>query len=187
MPGKVSTVVQFRAIDYGMENCSLALAPAPSAEGAAAADVELDVWALADARRRPGQGLNANLDVRTLTWASRPARREHIGTLSVVGGAPGETRMFACPSGSYHTLEIACATTGGCDVDILGIGHGQSGAFFPPFFFRLSRRICTDPRACPAFSSHRALREAVSDVIVPLSAPQILLCSSITVFAIISM
>lgn len=130
----VSTIVQFRAIDYGMENCSLALAPTPSAEGAAppppADDVfELDVWALADAPRRPGRRLNANLDVRTLTWASRPARKEHIGTLSVAGGAPGETRMFACPSGSYHTLEIACATTRGCDVDILGVGHVESGIY----------------------------------------------------------
>lgn len=123
----VSTVVQFRAIDYGMENCSLALAP--SAEGAAGVDVELDVWALADAPRRPGRRLNANLDVRTLTWASRPERKEHIGTLSVVGGSTGETRMFACPSGSYHTLEIACATTRGCDVDILGVGHGKSGIY----------------------------------------------------------
>ena len=132
---KVSTIVQFRAIDYGMENCSLALAPAPSAEGAAAAvDIELDVWALADAPRRPGRRLNANLDVRTLTWASRPERKEHIGMLSMIGGAPGETRVFACPSGSYHTLEIACATTRGCDVDILGVGHGESGVF-PPFSF----------------------------------------------------
>ncbi|KAH9163298.1 hypothetical protein EDB89DRAFT_1912752 [Lactarius sanguifluus] len=114
--GDVSTVVQFRAIDYGMENCSLALAPS---EGAAGVDVELDVWALADAPRLPGRRLNANLDVRTLTWASRPERKEHIG----------ETRMFACPSGSYHTLEIACATTRGCDIDILGVGHGESGIY----------------------------------------------------------
>ncbi|KAH9054102.1 hypothetical protein EDB87DRAFT_1689658 [Lactarius vividus] len=126
----VSTVVQFRAIDYGMENCSLALALTPAAaEGAAGVDVELDVWALADAPRRPGRRLNANLDVRTLTWASRPERKEHIGTLSVVGGTSGETRMFACPSGSYHTLEIACATTRGCDIDILGVGHGESGIY----------------------------------------------------------
>ncbi|KAH9160566.1 hypothetical protein EDB89DRAFT_2081704 [Lactarius sanguifluus] len=124
--GKVSTVVQFRAIDYGMENCSFALAPS---EGAAGVVIELDVWALADAPRRPGRRLNANLDVRTLTWASRPERKEHIGTLSVVGGSPGETRMFACPSGSYHTLEIACATTRGCDIDILGVGHGESGIY----------------------------------------------------------
>jgi len=106
-----------------MENCSLALA-----EGAAkVVDVELDVWALADAPRRPGR---RNLDVRTLTWASRPARKEHVGVLSVVGGASlGETRTFACPSGSYHTLEIACATMRGCDVDILGVGHGESGIY----------------------------------------------------------
>ena len=127
MTFKVSTIVQFRAIDYGMENCSLALMP-PSAEGAALADIELDVWALADAPQRPGRRLNANLDVRALTWASRPARKEHVGVLKVVGG---ETDMFTCPSGSYHTLEIACATRG-CDVDILGVGHGESGAF-PPF------------------------------------------------------
>lgn len=126
MTPKVSTIVQFRAIDYGMENCSLALTPT-SAEGSALADVDLDVWTLADAPQRPGRRLNANLDVRTLTWASRPARKEHVGVLKVVGG---ETRMFTCPSGSYHTLEIACATRG-CDVDILGVGHGESGAFLP--------------------------------------------------------
>jgi hypothetical protein len=118
--------VQFRAIDYGMENCSLALA-----EGSAVLDVELDVWALADVPRRR---LNSNLDFRTLTWASRPARKEHVGVLSVVGGGvSGETRTFACPSGSYQTLEIACAAMRGCDVDILGVGHGESGAA-PPFF-----------------------------------------------------
>ena len=127
MMPKVSTIVQFRAIDYGMENCSLALTPT-SAGGSALADVDLDVWTLADAPQRPGRRLNANLDVRTLTWASRPPRKEHVGVLKVVGG---ETRMFTCPSGSYHTLEITCATRG-CDVDILGVGHGESGAF-PPF------------------------------------------------------
>ena len=148
-----------------MENCSLALAGAP------AGDVELDVWALADAPRRPGRRLNANLDVRTLTWASRPARKEHIGVLGVVGGTPGgETRMFACPSGSYHTLEIGCATTRGCDVDILGVGHGQSGAFTS---FSLLRRTCTDPRGCLVSSSHRDLREAVPDFIARLTALQI--------------
>ena len=123
--------MQFRAIDYGMENCSLALA-----EGAAAGlDVELDVWELAEAPRR----LNSNLDVRTLTWASRPARKEHIGVLSVIGGILGETRTFACSSGSYHTLEIACATMRGCDVDILGVGHGESGAT-PSFFYYFACR-----------------------------------------------
>lgn len=127
MTPKVSTIVQFRAIDYGMENCSLALTPT-SAGGSALADVDLDVWTLADAPQRPGRRLNANLDVRTLTWASRPPRKEHVGVLKVVGG---ETRMFTCPSGSYHTLEITCAMRG-CDVDILGVGHGESGAF-PPF------------------------------------------------------
>ncbi|KAI9439480.1 hypothetical protein BJY52DRAFT_1321989 [Lactarius psammicola] len=125
----VSTIVQFRAIDYGMENCSLALVPAPSAEGAAVVNFELDVWTLTDAPRRPGRRLNTNLDVRTLTWASRPERKEHIGMLSVIDGASGETPTFACPSGSYHTLEIACATTRGCDVDILGVGHGESGVY----------------------------------------------------------
>ena len=126
MTPKVSTIVQFRAIDYGMENCSLALTPT-SAGGSALADVDLDVWTLADAPQRPGRRLNANLDVRTLTWASRPPRKEHVGVLKVVGG---ETRMFTCPSGSYHTLEITCAMRG-CDVDILGVGHGESGAFLP--------------------------------------------------------
>lgn len=156
--------MQFRAIDYGMENCSLALVP--SVEGAAAADVELDVWALVDAPQRPGRRLNANLDVRTLTWASRPARKEHIGVLKVIGGAPGETRMFACPSGSYHTLEIACATRGGCDVDILGVGHGESGA--SPFSFACRSGYVLTSRACLAFSSRRDLREAISNVIKQL-------------------
>jgi len=123
----VSTIVQFRAIDYGMENCSLTLAPA--AEGATLADVKLDVWALEDTPQKSDRRLNANLDVRTLTWASRPARKEHVGVLSVVGGSPGETRMFTCLSGSYHTLEIACATPHGCDVDLLGVGHGESGIY----------------------------------------------------------
>jgi len=125
---QVSTVVQFRAIDYGMENCSVALV-------SAAMDVELDVWALADDTAPPGRRL---LDPRTLTWASRPERKAHVGVLRVAAaaadGASGETRTFACPSGSYHTLEIACASMHRCDVDILGVGHGASGAF-PPFLF----------------------------------------------------
>jgi hypothetical protein len=153
--------VQFRAIDYGMENCSLVLAP--SAEGAAAADVELDVWALADAPQRPGRRLNANLDVRTLTWASRPARKEHVGVLKAVGGAPGETRMFACPSGSYHTLEIACVTHG-CDVDILGVGHGESGASL----FFLAKWIRIDFLSLFGVFPLRDLREAISNVIKQL-------------------
>ncbi|KAI0043705.1 hypothetical protein FA95DRAFT_1609153 [Auriscalpium vulgare] len=114
---QVSTVVQFRAIDYGMENCTVVVdfPPAPPA-------LTLDVWRL-DAPAR--------LDMRSLTYSSRPRRAELVGSVTRHASASlaerhlgGKTVLppFDCPSGSYHTFEMACAAGSDCDLDFVMSG-----------------------------------------------------------------
>ncbi|KAI0067446.1 hypothetical protein BV25DRAFT_1819784 [Artomyces pyxidatus] len=113
---EISTIVQFRAIDYGMENCTLTLAlPAPHS------DVQLDVWALSTSTR---------LDVRTLSWKTRPPRTERVGHATNLIGEVTFT-PFQCSSGSYHTFEVSCATGGDCAVDftIRGGGRDMTGLY----------------------------------------------------------
>ncbi|KAI0262320.1 hypothetical protein BC834DRAFT_891824 [Gloeopeniophorella convolvens] len=133
-PDDVSTIAQFRAIDYGMENCTLALVlPGGAAEAGAepepepdAGELELDVWALEAAPR---------LNAPALTWATRPPRRTHVGALRVRrgGGRAGETPAFACDAGSWHTFEVSCAAGPGCAVDVLGVGLEGSGLYLKQY------------------------------------------------------
>ncbi|KAK0226226.1 hypothetical protein IW262DRAFT_752110 [Armillaria fumosa] len=104
---EVSTIAQFRALDFGMENCTIAIAtPSHSAYADIMTGdaVSLDVWSIPHAARK----LNMNLLVSRAGLSQTPA--------------------FSCASGSYHTFEIMCSEPG-CSVDIVGAGDKASGLF----------------------------------------------------------
>ncbi|KZP03125.1 hypothetical protein FIBSPDRAFT_941672 [Athelia psychrophila] len=113
---EVSTIAQFRAVDYGLENCSLqfSLQLPLGAEGLDvgnnASTSTVDVWLL-DAPMK--------LDVARLSWDKRPKRRQLFETMRMPwGSAESGGRSFACPWNSMQSFEFACSTDGqDCQLD----------------------------------------------------------------------
>ena len=104
MAPKVSTVAEFRAIDYGMEDCQLLLiAPAIISPNSTLhlgpGENWVNIWRL-DA--------SFPMDKKTLSWNTRPSR---IRQLDKVAMAPGMnyTYQFPCPSDSLHAFEFSAA------------------------------------------------------------------------------
>lgn len=134
MESKISTIAQFRVIDYGMESCSLAITTPPKNDTASIISssldlpVSLEVWRLATKHK---------LDVARLTWATRPQPRTHVGTLAISHGTTYHMPRFECRSGSYQTFELSCSSPN-CHIDIMGVGKGQSGKCNLLFFSRSS-------------------------------------------------
>lgn len=124
---QTSSMVQFRVMDFGMENCTLAIA-VPSMNktndviiSGNDAKASIDIWMLPPMTKR--------LDFRTLTWANKPSRTTHFYSLPVEYGETSETPAFHCSSLSHQTFEITCATPG-CHIDIIGRGSHSSGMLF---------------------------------------------------------
>ncbi|KAJ7100371.1 hypothetical protein C8R44DRAFT_809765 [Mycena epipterygia] len=103
----VSTIFQFRTIDFGMETCVLTLATNASAS-VSPRPFTLAVWTLTTP---------APLSPHTLSWDTRPSRRELLATLPFTftpGASTNELRTpeFACPARTLLTFEVACAEGG---------------------------------------------------------------------------
>jgi len=126
---EISTVVQFRILDFGMESCSLAITIPRSnkdfgpmiTSSSQNRTVNLDIWALPTKRK---------LDLRTLSWTTRPQPRVYIGALAVTydDSHTDQTPRFACQSGSYQTFEIGCSSAD-CHMDIWSTGKAASGLY----------------------------------------------------------
>ena len=113
---QVSTVLQFRNMDYAMEHCVLhfeipqggrhlepdiRLVPDPS---------EVDVWVL-DMETEMSRHIRGSMDY-------APARKHLLTTLRMSMTGQSQSEMFECRSGMYTTVELACSTgERGCDVD----------------------------------------------------------------------
>ncbi|KAI0056930.1 hypothetical protein BV25DRAFT_1995275 [Artomyces pyxidatus] len=123
----ISTIVQFRVLDYGMENCSLALTIPAAGHGEAHLAVSelhedkahLDVWALS---------ASTKLDLQTLSWQTRPSRAAHIGRLSASYNQTHQLPSFSCRSGSYQTFELSCAGSG-CGIDVTALSQNDVGLY----------------------------------------------------------
>ncbi|EJD46608.1 hypothetical protein AURDEDRAFT_113660 [Auricularia subglabra TFB-10046 SS5] len=96
-----NTVIQFRARDWGMENCVLHLAVAPGSPSGTV----IDIWDL---------GSGAEL-LPHISWATAPPR---VGDkpMATARLGVGETVPFHCPQSSFPTFELACADAN-CFVD----------------------------------------------------------------------
>ena len=108
----ISSIAQFRIVDFGMERCHLELNlsqlkiensnwswPTP----------ELSVWSL----EAPNTQF---IDVRTLSWNSRPHRIKKITSWSLVSGEIFTSDDFDCPWGTRPAFELECESIG-CLVD----------------------------------------------------------------------
>ncbi|KAF8157310.1 hypothetical protein K438DRAFT_1732311 [Mycena galopus ATCC 62051] len=107
---EVSTISQFRTLDFGMEHC-VATLEIPSQDqiqdtprksiSSFDAPVTLEIWML-DAEER--------IDPHTLTWTTRPARIELLTTIVVQQGYNRlDSLPFACRARTLFTFEISCS------------------------------------------------------------------------------
>ena len=102
--------MQFRALDYGMERCTIVLS-LPSHQTLSQADPPkhseytngsiIDVWKLK---------VSTRLDPHTVSWVSRPARDVRLFSFTILPNATSyESPEFFCRSGSLHSFEFGCA------------------------------------------------------------------------------
>ncbi|KAI0309237.1 hypothetical protein OF83DRAFT_1023730, partial [Amylostereum chailletii] len=110
---EASTVVQFRHLDHGMERCTFQLSFPLTTEGfgpIATQPGDVDIWVL-DAPEEISPHAPES-------WKHAPRRVELLATLPLSSDAPRLSDEFACPSGGWTTLELACAvSTPRCMVD----------------------------------------------------------------------
>ncbi|KAI0759040.1 hypothetical protein C8Q74DRAFT_1359986 [Fomes fomentarius] len=112
---KVSTVVQFRNIDYAMERCVLHTV-IPERNGTFDPDVTLadpsmvDVWLL-DGPTEFSRYIRGSMEY-------APKRRELLTTLTFSRSEPSRSSEFHCTSGEFTTLELTCSpANAGCSVE----------------------------------------------------------------------
>ncbi|KAF8641552.1 hypothetical protein AX16_009929 [Volvariella volvacea WC 439] len=107
---KVSTILQFRVLDYGMERCTLTFS-LPTPEGLAdphhskavalGGPIHLSIWRLDSSEP---------LEPSSLSWSNRPPRRRDAMEFYVQPeGSLIESEEFRCPAGSLQTYEVACS------------------------------------------------------------------------------
>ncbi|KJA22681.1 hypothetical protein HYPSUDRAFT_164321 [Hypholoma sublateritium FD-334 SS-4] len=109
---KISTIVQFRHLDYGMENCSLIytvplLTSKFNPNAIVLNSSIIDVWALdtvVEISRHIGD-----------TWKYAPKRTKKLATLSM----SNNSYSFHCRSNEFSTFELSCSSsaTSLCQVD----------------------------------------------------------------------
>jgi hypothetical protein len=113
----VSMIAQHRVQDYGLQKCAIASTiPNPTLLSAhnrtltlSPFDFEIEVWLLDS---------DALLDVRKLSWNTRPSRTSKIGMVVVRRDAEMISPEFDCGApGSVRTYELACKKDDSlCDV-----------------------------------------------------------------------
>ena len=106
------TIAQFRAIDFGMEDCHLVLTT-PGEPG------HMDLEAGASFSMHPQSHLDvfrlttdAPIDPAVLTYRTRPKGAEKVATLhahAISEGGNVALYRFPCARASLHTFEIVCA------------------------------------------------------------------------------
>ncbi|KAF8466073.1 hypothetical protein DFH94DRAFT_781694 [Russula ochroleuca] len=100
---EISTFVQFRALDYGMENCSLGLLiPEYDSDDAmeiAHIGTTIDIWSLA---------VNSKVDLLKLSYNALPRRISQVGSFTPRYNIAEQLPSFACESGTYHAFLLTC-------------------------------------------------------------------------------
>ncbi|EPQ55546.1 hypothetical protein GLOTRDRAFT_41137 [Gloeophyllum trabeum ATCC 11539] len=102
---QVSVSAQFRALDFGMEDCELSMVVPITREGSnfTLANDEsahtIDIWRLS---------ANTAIDAKRLSYSTRPPRSSKVASADVMMGT-SFNHHFHCPQDSVHSFELACA------------------------------------------------------------------------------
>lgn len=118
--------MQFRVLDYGMENCALILhlPEHPSNFSSVAISnsegppPKIEVWKLSTENR---------LIPKDVSWNTKPRRINHVGIFEANQGRKIELSTFSCRSGSYQTFELSCTEYPTCEIDAT-----TQGIFYEP-------------------------------------------------------
>ncbi|KAH9914376.1 uncharacterized protein BXZ73DRAFT_106618 [Epithele typhae] len=121
------TVVQFRAIDFGMEECELVFTlPTPGEPLERGAFFSIDPTSRFDVFR-----LDADrpIDVQKLSFRSRPKISERVArNIALRVGEDTQVHRFGCPATSLHVFEVACAAGTECMLDTWSSQNTTFGA-----------------------------------------------------------
>ncbi|RPD52401.1 hypothetical protein L226DRAFT_259130 [Lentinus tigrinus ALCF2SS1-7] len=112
----VHTIAQFRALDFGMEECSLVIQLPGNGDHIESKEPFLFHPLSVFEVFRPDAP--KPLDVRKLSYSTRPPRKEKIATVTPRAGEETPITRFPCAWGTLHTFEVACGSTSDCLVDI---------------------------------------------------------------------
>ncbi|RPD54575.1 hypothetical protein L226DRAFT_260610 [Lentinus tigrinus ALCF2SS1-7] len=112
----VHTIVQFRAIDFGMEDCRLVFTlPKLGASLEDHASFSMDPSSRFDVFRL---AVDRPIDVKKLSYRTKPKPVEKIATLHAQMDGDTLIHRFPCPWSSLHVFEVACAEGSECMVDV---------------------------------------------------------------------
>ncbi|KAH9486100.1 hypothetical protein JR316_0000164 [Psilocybe cubensis] len=141
----IHTILQFHVLDYGMEQCSLAvrlpnredILPHPFSLPVTGDTVRLDICELAASRP---------LKESTLSWSTRPNCIRSLGSLDAKIGGEVSMEPFFCRSGSFIAYQVSCAKGfPGCEVDVWTNQNATWGELYclSPYCFRSPDCITT--------------------------------------------
>ncbi|KAI0325746.1 hypothetical protein GY45DRAFT_1329853 [Cubamyces sp. BRFM 1775] len=114
----IHTIVQFRAIDFGMEDCHLVFSlPPPDTPLEAGASFAMSPAARFDVFRLDAQ---KPIDVKTLSHRTRPPVLGRVAHAVEPRADGGETLIhrFPCAWSSLHAFAVACAQGTDCMLDV---------------------------------------------------------------------
>ena len=103
------TIAQFRAIDFGMEDCHLVLTIPRTMDLEAGASFTMHPQSHLEIFRLT---TDDPIDPGALTYRTRPRGAEKIAMVhahGISGGGDVAVYRFPCPRASLHTFEVACA------------------------------------------------------------------------------
>ncbi|KAI0773144.1 hypothetical protein BD413DRAFT_472806 [Trametes elegans] len=112
------TVAQFRTIDFGMEECELVIRlPGDGDPIESEEPVQYNPRSKFDVFRLDAP---KPLDVRKLSFKTRPLVKEKVATVSPGAGQQTHVATFPCPWSTLHTFQVACAedSESECLVDV---------------------------------------------------------------------
>ena len=120
----MSTIAQFRTLDWGMDNCTVEISLPPTTNDATNLDMirspsTLAVWLLDPSNE---------LDIKRLSYSSKPDRVASLGRLTVSPGVSVTSPTFPCPRDAFPTVEVECESAE-CAVDVLHTGRSEGGAY----------------------------------------------------------
>ncbi|KAI9068961.1 hypothetical protein FKP32DRAFT_1560618, partial [Trametes sanguinea] len=168
---EIHTIVQFRAIDFGMEDCHLVftLPPlgVPLEKGAS---IEFNPSSRFDVFRLESE---RPVDLHKLSYKTRPKVLEKVAE-GVNPRVDEETLIhrFPCPRASLHVFEVACADGSDCMIDTWSSHNTSYGKL--TFFSRLGVERSSRPAAKVSMSSSTRPSKSVLiclEIFVAVSCP----------------
>ncbi|KAJ7052541.1 hypothetical protein C8F01DRAFT_570245 [Mycena amicta] len=118
----MSTIAQFRIVDFGMEQCSLSVTVPARNEANDVIAYEsstIDIYLLPVSKK---------LNMQKLSYSTRPLGGKFFSSLPVSFNNTHSLPWYPCEWGTYQTFEFRCSKPG-CKIDITGTGDAESGLY----------------------------------------------------------